>query len=254
MGLWEYTNYTNDYFDHLCNVEILEYDMRNAGISLCKEYNLLPNSTLRYLESIDKKEAQIKLGVMQSKDKKLRDSLSEAFVDARKKFFEANELTPDNVLSIKKDAIFVLSRCQHLSFGHIQFVNKNSYSSYYKFDRYEYYYYTNGLDIKGISDEKLEKHRDYMISAIHEFMFLMENVKTDKIIRYVKEFIYLYKTHQLAPEFYRELNSDSLYRMVYKINNKHLAIDSVDSVDEVLINYNFNTYLSPMIDIVLRKG
>lgn len=252
-GLYEYTNYTNEFIDHLYNVEIIEYDMRDAGLSLSKKYKLLPETTIKYLENLSKNERKVVMGIMQRNDKEFRKAHNEAFKLGRKLFFEENELDSSNVLSIKKDAIFALKRCENVEFNELVFVPKNVYTSYYRFDRYEYYYYSNGLDVKGIADDKLMLHREFMISALHEFMYLMEKAKTDKVIRFLKEFIYYYKTKQLSVEFYRELNRDSMYRLDYRLNNQSFAIDHVDSKEDILINYNFNTYLTPLIDIVLRR-
>lgn len=251
--LYEYTNYTNDYFDHLYNVEIMEYDMRNAGLSLCKLYKLLPESTIQRLERMDKLSRTIQLGIMQREDADFRKAHSQAFIDGRKLFFEANGLEEANVLSIKKDAIFTMKRCQHVEFNELVFVNKNRYTSFYKFGQYEYYYFAEGLDVKGISDDRLHLHADYMLSALHEFMYLMENVKIEKIIRYIKEFTYLYKTMQLSVGFYRELNSECCYRLKDFLEESYV-VEEINDKSLILPNYNFNTYLTPLIDIVLRRA
>lgn len=251
--LYEHTNYTNDYFDHLYNVEIMEYDMRNAGLSLCKLFKILPLETIRRLEGMDKMERTIKMGIMQREDKDFRAAHSQAFVDGRKLFFEANDLEEGNILSIKKDAIFTMRQCRHLEFDDLVFVNKNRYTSFYKFDHYEYYYFAEGLDVKGISDDRLHLHADYMLAALHEFMYLMENVKVEKIIRFIKQFTYLYKSMQLSIEFYRELNSECGYRLKDFLEKGYVA-DEVDDKNLVLPNYNFNTYLVPLIDIILRRA
>ncbi len=253
-GIYERTIYTNEYIDYLYDVNIIEYDMKRAGLSIIKQFSLLDVHSINYLDSLPKDIQTVEIGKLQISNKDLRDGLSEGFVTARKMFFEANGLDDTNVLSIKKDAIFALVPCDATDFGEIKFAKKNEYTSFYKFDRHEFYYYDTGLDIKGISDDKLLLHADYMLSALHQFMYLMENSSTDRVIRYVKEFITHYKSKELELGFYRELNADSLFRIAVDKSSHVFGAESIDDKEHVLINYNYNTYLLPLIDFVLRKG
>ena len=62
------------------------------------------------------------------------------------------------ILSIKNDAVFIINKkLINIEFGLIKFVEKNIYTSFYKINGIEYYYYYSNftkeeyLDIKGIS-------------------------------------------------------------------------------------------------------
>ena len=88
--LYERTLYLNKEIDYLFDCEIREYDMQEAGFNLCREFKLLPDKTISFLETMDKQQRHIRLGYYQ-KDKKFAEIQKEAFTEARKRFYEANE-------------------------------------------------------------------------------------------------------------------------------------------------------------------
>lgn len=225
--------------------------MKDAGLSLTKKFNLLPDSDIKYLESLSKEVRKIRMGIIQRENKEYRRALNQAFRDGRKLFFEANGLNDDNVLAIKKDAIFTTNSCIETEFDELVFAEKNTYSSYYLFDRYEFYYYKEGMDVKGISDENLQKHADFMITALHDFMNMMETTSRTRVIRYIKDFVKYYKHDELSIEYYRELNSDSMYRMKRKYNGKSLGVENIYDKSLIDIHYNYNTYLMNIIKILV---
>lgn len=248
--LWQRTNFRNPDIDFLVNVQITEYDMKDAGLSLTKKFKLLPASDIAYLESLSKEIRKIKMGLIQRENKEYRRALNDAFREGRKLFFEANGLDVENILAIKKDAIFTINMCHETDFGELVFAEKNTYSSYYLFDRYEFYYFREGMDVKGIGDSNVLKHAEYMITSLHDFMHKMETSSRTSCIRYIKDFVKYYKNMELAIEYYRELNSDSMYRLKRKFNGRSLGIE--DTLDKSLIdiNYNYNTYLMNIIKIL----
>lgn len=250
-GLWERTLFRNPDIEFLVNVQITEYDMKDAGLSLTKKFKLLPEKDISYLETLPKEERKVKMGLIQRNDKEYRRALNAAFREGRKLFFEANDLSEENVLAIKKDAIFTIKMCENTEFGDLTFAEKNTYSSYYLFDRYEFYYFKEGMDVKGISDDNLLKHADYMITALHEFMHMMETSSRKSCIRFMKDFVKYYKNKELSIEHYRELNSDSMYRLKRKFDNKSIGMDQIFDKSLIDIHYNYNTYLMNIIKILV---
>lgn len=253
MSLYQRTTYTNPDIEFLVNTEIVEYDMRRAGISLIKKYNLLPEGEIEKLDLLDKDEQNVAIGKLQGKDREFTKRFTQSFRDARQLFFEANGLNDENILSIKRDAIFTTKECLITDFDELVFVDKNRYTSYYLFSRYEFYYFGDGIDVKGISDLKLEQHSEYFLMALYNFMRFMENAKPKTTIEYIKDFTELYKTKNLSIEFYRELNKDSLFRLFRKFNGSTMGVEHMDDKNLIDIQYNFKTYILPLISIALNK-
>jgi len=115
--------------------------MKSAGLSLIKEYSLLPADRIKELESFPKSIMVREIGLIMRDNKEFNKKLSRAFSMMRKQFFKENDLNSENVLSIKKDAVYVIGKtCAHTKFGEVEFVPKNKYTSYHKFGNIGMYY------------------------------------------------------------------------------------------------------------------
>ncbi len=113
----------------------------------------------------------IELGKLQRDNGESNKALTSSFEKARQMFIEQNDLSDNDVISIKKDALIIKKRCDIQQFGtYINFRPKHTYSSFIQLEnKLEFYYDTETLDVKGISDEKLKLHEDYMIKFIKLF-------------------------------------------------------------------------------------
>lgn len=249
--LYQRHNYLNKDIEFLVSNEIIEYDMQSAGFNLIKKFKLLDDYKIRYLESLDKKPRQIQIGLYQRQDKELKKKLNEKFIEARKWFFDNNNLTDSDILSIKKDAIVTTKRCFETEFDNIRFVEKNEYTSYYYLNRYEFYYNKDTLDVKGISDELLELHRDYMLDFLFNFFKMNEISKKKKVIELIKDFSYYYKRRDLNIEYYRELNVQSVFKINERLFGEKLGLRSIGDKDAVDISYNYMHYIVPLIPILV---
>lgn len=252
--LYERHNYINKNVNYLISTEIIEYDMVSAGLNICKEYKLLPENEIEELFQLPKNIRVIRLGLLQKENKSLVRDMNEGFKKARQLFFEANKIEDDEVISIKKDAVFVTKRCRVREFGNIRFEPKNTYTSYYRINGMEFYFNNkNGIDVKGIQNDLLELHKDYMLSFLHRFFYMNETSKPKFIIKYLNEFTYNYKTKQLPIGFYRELNRESTFRTGEKINGQAVGLMNVSRKDFniVDISYNYFKYLVPLISILM---
>ena len=245
--LWINPNHT-----YLFNVKIVEYDMREAGYSLIKEYKLLPSEQILKLGYKTKNDRTIDIGKIQRDNKEFAKSLSEAFVKARKLFFEENEIEDDDIISIKKDAIFCKKICSYTVFGkYIEFRAKNEYTSYLHLDStLEFYHHLNYHSVKGIGKENEQKHEGYMTEILDTFCVKMETEPTRSVLNYIRRFIDLYKKRAIEPGYYRTFNNRSEFVMT---DDKEVFYDqiSVDDLDYLDISYNYFNILMKLIKIPL---
>lgn len=244
-------SFINDNIPFLFNKEIIEYDMKDAGHSLTKEYKLLDDKTIEKLGKMRKETRKIEMGKIERKDEKYKNNKKEAFKLARKLFFESNNLEPYDIISIKKDAIITTKRCNNQKIGkYILFRPKNFYSSYINMGkRLEFYYNPSQLDIKGISDEKLEYHKDFMIKFIKSFFHKMETEDEKTVIEYTKRFITKYKMKELPLGYYRKFDHESNFVLVNSLDTFMNYWE--DSKEEIDISYNFHRILLKLIQIPL---
>lgn len=254
MGnLYERDLYTQDNKQLIIGTDIYEYDIHHAGISISREYNLLPSDSLDDVEKSakDKKDISIILGKIQRKDPKYKKDLADGFVRARKNFFEANDIVDEQVISIKKDAIFTTKKCDVTEFGHIIFANKHTYSSFLKMKNLEFYYNSgdNSLDIKGIDDNDLKFHEDYMMNFIKKFFYKLEFESAEVAKQYVCAFADSYKQLELDPEYYRTFDKFHNYvSLDNDIEYQDIGPDILPSID---ISYNYLNIITPLLVSIL---
>lgn len=229
------TTWLNPNIEYLFNDDIIEYDMKEAGFNLIKQYNLLDINEIKKLNQLEKFDRTIAIGKLQ-RDKILSSELlSNAFADMRGKFIESNSLTDNDIISVKKDAIFSIKRCNNLVFGRIEFIEKNNYSSYIRFvnnSNIEIFYNDNVLDIKGIGEAGINRHRLYLIPFISKAIKFIE-LKNPSIKRQMRLFIDDYKSMKLDDGYYIEFN------------NKSSSIDPM---------YNYQKLIIPLVQLVLEES
>lgn len=225
----------NPNIEYLFNNEIIEYDITDAGFSLIKQYQLLSESKIKELASIPKGFDRHKaIGIIQGKDKAFSKALLDKFTEVRSIFLGMNKLTDNDLISVKKDAIFTIGECTKLKFGSVQFIPKNRYSSYIRFaniSNLEIYYSDDTTDIKGMGTSAINRHRLYMIYFIRRIISLIESNNTS-VKRIMLKFIDDYKQHNLDDEYYIEFNNKSR---------------------DYNAPFNYQNLLVPIVQIIIRE-
>lgn len=251
--LYEKDLYTNKEYDYLIGKRIIEYDIKSANVNLCRYYELLPEDELNKIEMMSKRERVIYVGKLQRDDKNFAKKLSKAFKDMRKQFFIANKIVDSDILSIKKDAIFIVGkRCHNTNFGNVTFVEKNVYSSFHRLNNLEFYYSgkDHKVDIKGIDDNSLYLYQSFINILKRLFRYLERNQR-EEFVKFVKDFVTNYKEKRLTYEYYKELTTNGCYTLIQNNSDKKIVygLESIDeSIDDRLcINYNYFAYILPMI-------
>lgn len=207
----EKSNYFNPNIEFIFNSIIYEYDIKDAGFNIIQKFMLLPISKIRELQGYDKIKRHIEIGKLMRDDKQLSINMSEKFTLVRREFIEANNISDSDIISVKKDAIFSIKECIKLHFDRIYFDIKNKYTSYIRYpnnNNLEIYYSTDKIDIKGMSDNAVNKHRLFMLQFIKSIIEMIED-KNPKIKRYLYNFINKYKAFELPEEYYLEFNNMS---------------------------------------------
>lgn len=255
--LYEKDLYLNKNIECLINYGIYEYDIKQAGYNITKYYKLLPDDKIKTLTALSKENKHVRIGLYQRNDKSYRDNLKQGFKNIRKEFFEANEIKNADILSIKKDAIFLTKPVKQTEFGNVEFIKKHKYTSYFYLNNMEYYYNSKNktIDVKGIEDAKLKLHKDYMLSALQDIFKLLET-DNEEAIKFLMDFANEYKTMQLPIEFYRELNPISCYKTDIHLNNENqvlyfndLSEDTIIYSSHIDISYNYLNVIMPLIRV-----
>lgn len=249
--LYEKHNYLDKNVSYLCSQEIYEYDMKSAGFNIIKYFKLLSERQIKELENMSKKKRQIAIGLLTRNNKELATALNDGFIKARKMFFEANGLQEEDILAIKKDAIFTLKYCNHTEFDNIVFDVKNYYSSYFYLNKTEFYYNPKtGIDVKGFQ-KQAHLHADYMLDFLAYYAKLLETGKRTEVIKFIKDFAGYYKRKELDISYYRELNSDSFFKSTITVFDQTLYFENMLDYEQLDITYNYVNYIVPLIQILM---
>lgn len=261
MNLYERDTWLNPDLEYLFGSKIIEYDMKSAGLSLSKEYKLLPDNILADLSTIqDKKERNIRIGLIQRNDAEYRKKLAESFKDARRRFFEANKLDKDSILSIKKDAFFLIDTiCKTTEIGELKFVPKNTYTSYTHIGKLEFYYNTRewDVDIKGLGQgadlEKIkERHMKHMLDWMLQFARYMEvHMDVEELSAWAVRFIRKYRGRQLDVGYYRELSQLSTYDVDFPEGKMQMMDITPDMLEMTNIEYNYFNIIVPLASLLV---
>lgn len=252
--LYSKSNYINKMVASTTSM-IREYDMVDAGFSIIQEYSLLPPEKILELSKLPKKEKNIAIGKLNGCDKILSRKFHSSFELARKIFFELNEVEEDEVLSIKRDAIFLKNKiARHNKIGKfINFKLKNKFTSFMNLNGIECYFnsYSNILTVKNIGSNvfKFEKG---IIPLISEYMTIKEKLgKTSNNSVYLKllDFRADYVNLRLPKEYYREFDRDAMYRMnAYEFGSEEIGDFSLEHLD---ISHNYMNVLVPLIKVFI---
>lgn len=216
MGLWERADYTAD-ISYLHNTLIYELDIHKANISILYSKGVIDQELYTTLYNSERMKRQIFIGRLQKKPS-VSLALRQGLKEAKKALFEANGLADYEILSIKNDAIYVIGRApQIVKFGLIEFRCKNIYTGFYKVQNLELYYSYNPIDqfetlsVKGINDDKLIQHNDYMMQYLKDLFYTIQCDGIEQAIRLHKRFYLKYINRELDIGFYRRFRSTSDY-------------------------------------------
>ena len=242
-GFCKKDQFLNKGIAYLFNDTIYEYDIHSANTSLMKYYGLADDSIIDDLIHLPKSKRVKRIGIMQ-KDKDFAKALSKAFANIRKEFFDANQLELNDIISVKKDAIFTRKQCSITIFENVEFIVKNQYSSFLQLPRLELYYGDGELDVKGIDDSKLGLHEDGIIAFLKDFFRRAESLEKADVLRFIRKYASLYKRRKLELSNYREFNADSMYTVIGSEDRFTEYWD--DRIHELNIMYNWTNIIIPI--------
>lgn len=236
---------TNRDYPFIHNNEIIEWDIKSANTSLMSYYNLQPEDIISKLASMAKSQREIAVGKLMRKNKEFAKALEESFNNIVDEFFNANDLSWDDIVTVKKDAVFVKNhKVSHSDFGAVHFIPKNQYKHVLLLPKYEIYISNEKIDVKGIPDDKLEFHKDGILDFISTTMETADDYID--LQKYFKEYVTAYKNKELEFDHYREFNPDSLFRIggEYPMLTDSMIEDDMEFLD---ISYNYINVIMPTI-------
>ena len=229
--------------------EIFEYDISKANISILLQYGYISPTEYNMYAQMSRMQRQIAIGRLQ-KIPMYNQALSNGFEMARKELVVQNSINEDDIVSIKKDAMYVMKRLSVTDFGHIHFTLRGTYSIFISCMGLELYFFYDELNddydiqVKGINDELLPLHEAFL-SIICNALRKVQQGDISSAMNYINTIRSRYLDRELPIECYREFNRTSLYMIdgcSYGVMNLTDAEKEVLK-DRILLNWN-NLFLT----------
>lgn len=240
-------NYTNKDISLLKNTSIREYDIQSAGFNVIKFKKLLPPEEILKIDKMPKGERNIYIGLRIRDIPSIATEINNTLIEVRQEFVRQNALMEEDILTIKKDAIFLIGKVPTVLeiYGFFKFVLKGRYTSYMLIGNKELYYSSikDMFTIKGISDENLEKC--LFVNDLKSIMGMMEKLPDDQMFNYLKRYRAKYVAKELPLETYRNLESGKFSMGDYLLDNGDGMLEYID------ISQNYINFLLPMIRLII---
>lgn len=246
-NLWKETNYKPQ-LPYIINQFITEYDISKANINILLYKEIITKELYDELYNAEKKYREIIVGLMERNNPAISDIKAKGIMEFRKIFCESNELEDQDILTIKNDAIYVIGKFpSYTNFHNIVFVKKHTYTLFMLLDKLEVYYLYDPIsgceviDVKGINDNTLLLHREYMITFLCDVFYKLQNGAPQDAANTCSDFLEKYLRLELDVGFYREFNSRSQYR--FDSVTSSFYFDSITREQLKEINTDVNLYI-----------
>lgn len=224
--LWQKSHYSSR-IEYIVDNTIREFDISKANISILRDANVLSETEYQYYLHRPRMERQIAIGKLQGSNTKISEILKSGITNARKIFMESNSIDDSEVLYIRNDAIAIIGPrvIKNLIISeHVSFRQSACYTSFYRFNSMDFLYFydpvTNieKLDVKGLGKIGVELHKNFMLEFLSELFYCAQMDGIQNAIRLLQMVHQNYLKRELSIEYYRELNSESRFKLSQSIS------------------------------------
>ena len=238
--------------DVLVGHQIVEVDMRSAGLTVIRAEKLVPPDLLARLEAMPKGAGSVAIGKLNRvpEYKGISDRITQGIRARMEALLRVNGVEADRILSVKRDAVFLLgappSRLA-LDDG-TRFSIKNAYSAFAKLGTVEVYanLRRGTADLKGIPTEREVLHRDHTLRLVLDFLGMLAGGRTVEAADTLRQYREDYVSRRLPLGFYREFNAASSYAVRMGRSVYHILEGGDVRVEDVEIVHNLRAVVVPL--------
>ena len=253
MSLARRTNYINKSLKYIKNSTITEYDMESAGMNILTEMGYFKLDQREKLMQLPKYDRNVTIGKLLQRDKEMVTALEDGFTEARYQFIENNGIDLSDILSIKRDAIYVIGNYiteENIS-ELIKITPDNQYTTYINILNREHYFNTNTevLHVKGYSKKTAEILDDYLFKMLKRVLKFDISKDKDSIFIELIQFKDDLLSYNLPKEYYYDPIMDG-----YVITGKayNYILPEVSDEDKKNLAYNnILRFINELINYVL---
>jgi len=221
-------NYTMP-IDFLFGHIIREYDLAKANITALHFYGKISDEDYNRYSAMEKTDREVAIGMLIRNNRMIYDHLRHGIESMKIRFVEQNSISSRDILAIKNDALFLidvrptLTEFQYAEQYKFEFKCKNTYSGYMKirpdrgqtielYSSIDTMNQTHKIDVKGINDNALLNHEKGFLKLIKIIFHSIEFNSFEDTLTTISNLYQEYINLKLPLEYYREFNSNSLFR------------------------------------------
>lgn len=225
---------------------IKEFDIRKANINVLYNKGLLDLTTYWKLLKAPRMYRQTYIGDLEKTDKSIYKALANGLIEFKDKFYTANQIEDNDIVSIHNDSIFLINKNPLVTkFDNIEFIDKGTYNSFYRVLDLEIYYAynrvynTESIAVKGINDITLIKHKEYMIEFLCTLFSVIQVEGVNAGIEILTTFYNQYINRKLESGYYREFNPESMFKLNHRMYTDIISDERYVSIIDISYNANF---------------
>ena len=232
--------------------QITEVDMSAAGLTVIRQEGLLPGPVLARVEALPKSQQSVAVGKLSRlpEYKGLASRVTDGIRRRVDDMLAANEVGPDRILSVKRDAVFVTGPppARLVLRDGTRFRVKASYTSFAHLGSVEVYAVPKrGMaDLKGIPEERRAAHAAFTTRMVLDVLALLERGNLVEAAATLQQFRADYAARLLPLGFYREFNSTSSFALRAGDSVFHLDGEADVERGSIEIAYNLRNVIVPL--------
>ena len=194
--------------------------MQSAGMNILTELGYFSLDDRAKLMSMEKLDRNILIGKLLRRDKQMVKDLEEGFKEARRIFMENNSIQDREILTIKKDAIFLIDRPSGINGDITELLKirkKKSFNMYMNILGKEHYYNTStgDFEVKGYTKEVIDSHSEFLFKDLRTVMDYDSVNDKDSIYRHLAILKDDMVNYNLPIGYYRSiLNGNLFYKSI----------------------------------------
>lgn len=245
--LWQKYNFLSP-INCLIDVPITVFDIRKANISVLREKGVITQSDYDSLYFSNKMYREVFIGKLIGNNPEVSNILAEGIIEAKRLFFEANNIEDREVLEINNDAVYLIGgrRIQVQQVSPLVYFNlADNYTSFYNVKNIRFYYYCNRIQkVENLTPKGMSKsviyHEQYMLDFLKALFYTAQFEGIQKALELLSTFYSQYISRSLNIGYYRNLNSSSRYSIVSfdQYADYQTDIITANMINLVDISYN----------------
>ena len=246
----------NNVSKHLIGVNITEYDLRKAHITVL---NLLyPNDDrIRELSRLPKDQYTYKIGNMIKQRPELRKEIDRKMLELFNEFLRDNKILTENLLCTTPDSLTICNQlAQKTIFQNTaEFRCKEgiSYSSLFYYTSWKYILFdglTKRLRIRGVGSEEETKNYPFVRTVLRHLCTLLDNsivMDHNQLLKGLKD-IRIEYMYNRDINIYRDISHKNQFK--YNIDGKEIYSDTPLQEDENCILIKSDNYLNFIFPLI----